>query len=136
MSYAVKWGREPRRLIHGVEELDDVIDSLATARGDAQAPYVLSVFLPTPDEDDDYAGVQIAVGAPERSFVFYNGPGGGYGFDPALEEWAEDIVFDLGGQATEYHPAETRVTPAAALAAARQFVGTGRRPTGLQWLDA
>ncbi|MDG4786666.1 Imm1 family immunity protein [Micromonospora sp. WMMD1102] len=41
--------------------------------------------------------------------------------------------FSYGGQATDYHPAETRITPARAFEVVREIVGTGERPTTVDW---
>jgi hypothetical protein len=48
------------------------------------------------------------------------------GFDPV-------VGVPLGGQATDYHPAETRITPTKAFELVRQLVATDERPTCVEW---
>ncbi len=121
MSYLVKYGREPQISVADANDLDAILDRLAPRRGRGGAPYMVRIF--TLDKDGEYVGIQIGVGHPRRSFVFYAGePGGGYGQQTGIPPLTGEITFDCGGQATEYPPGWARVTPETARQAAREFV--------------
>lgn len=133
--YQVQWGRGEPVTVASVEELDAVLDEVAGMTGDGNAPFAVSI---TEDEDgaDPFGpvGLQVGFGHPSRGFVFWTGDEeGGYGREPGIGPHREGIGFDLGGQWTEYHPDETRVTPETARQAARHYVETGQRPTGIDW---
>jgi hypothetical protein len=90
---------------------------------------------PADDEHEVPYGLQIGIGPAERSFAVYVGePAGGLGYDRDLPEWASIIVFDYGGEPTEYGPDMLRLTPAQGRHLAREYVHTGRRPTTVAWL--
>jgi hypothetical protein len=131
MAFVVSWGRGGQREITAAQELDPLLEE-AAEQARTSGPVVVSIYR---HDDGHWVGMDIGVGHPERSFAFYNDTGGGYGFEASLELWADDIVFDYGGAPTEYHAEETRVRPAAALHAAREYVATGRRLTCLLWSE-
>ncbi|MBT8228366.1 MAG: hypothetical protein HKP61_18215 [Dactylosporangium sp.] len=83
-------------------------------------------------EFDELPGLEVGVGHPDRAFVHFttaDGLGSGHGAEPGAEPWPNTLAWDYSGQRTDYDPVKTRVTPAAARQAARQYVTTGQRPT-------
>jgi hypothetical protein len=77
----------------------------------------------------------IGVGHPDRSFVDWLMPKGHrrYGLEPDVPPPPEPIAFDVYGNWHEHRPEQTRVTPAKAREAAREYVATGGQPRSLQW---
>lgn len=70
--------------------------------------------------------------------MFYTGKTlaeSGYAVDPDLEPVAGEIGFDYGGQWTGYAPTKTRLTPTQVRQLARDYVETGKRPTGTEWIS-
>jgi hypothetical protein len=136
-TYSVEWGGNEPAIIGAVEELDELLEELADSTGDEGAPYAVSIAAVTADEAEHPfgpEGLQVGVGHPARAFVFWAGDdSSGYGHESGVASYSEGIGFDLGGQWTEYHPDETRVTAETAKAAAREYVTTGERPTCLEW---
>ena len=133
MTYLVTWGSDGERTVSTAEELSTVLDEVAPRRGKHGAPYLVGVYL---DDGEEFPpGVEVGLGHPDRAFVFNLGPGGGYGYEPGLDAWPEDIVFDVGGQTADYHPDQTRLTPQAARQAALEYVRTGQRPTCVEWSE-
>ena len=122
MTYMVTWSPDRTREVTDVDGLEAVLDEITGQ----QHRLVVGVYQ---QRDGRWVGMDIGVGHPERSFVFFNARDGGYGVESDLPEWDGDIVFDFGGQGTDYHPEETRVSAATAVQAARQWVMTGQRPT-------
>jgi len=122
VTYLVTWSPDGERDVADVEGLQAVLDEV-TARRER---LVVGVYQ---QRDGHWIGMDFGVGHQQRSFVFFNAREGGYGVETDLPEWDGDIVFDFGGQGTDYHPEETRVRPATAIQAARQFVETGQLPT-------
>lgn len=127
MKYLVTWGADAEQEVGSPAELDDLLGRIRAQ----QARVVVGVYYR--DSGGQWVGLDIGVGHPERSFVFFNQRGAGYGRETSLYMWGADIVFDDGGQGTGYHPEETRVRAETALDAAREFVATGKRPTCVTW---
>lgn len=135
-TYAVTWGLDERiddtyrAEVRSPDELDQVLDAIAATRGDDGAPYVVTIAA---DHDvDAHQAIQLGVGHPDRAVLMCYGDDGGYGFDPELPLWPEPIPFDYNGEATDYKPTRTRLTPETVRAAAREYVATGRQPAGLR----
>jgi hypothetical protein len=117
---------------HALVETPDEVKALLSALHEAGQPVVVDVFQY--HDGRPAGGAQVGVGHPERSFVLYFGPPeGGYAVEPGISAWDDDIEFSYGGQATDYHPAETRITPARAYEVVREVVATGERPTNVDW---
>lgn len=141
MTYVVTWGRGERRTVSTVAELDAALDE-ATEPG---VPRVVGIYPPEHLNDDASpwdeplpSALQIGVGHPDRAFVLWLGPDGGIGVEATAEPWPDgtaDIAFDYGGDAVFVGADRGRVSPAIAQAAAREFVTTGRRPSGLDWAE-
>ncbi|HKT03648.1 MAG TPA: Imm1 family immunity protein [Rugosimonospora sp.] len=127
MKYLVTWGAGGEQEVSSPAELDALLYRIRAA----QTRVVVGVHYQA--TNGRWVGMDIGVGHPERSFVFFNERGGGYAREPSLYVWSDDIVFDDGGQATGYHPNETLVRAEKALDAAREFVATGKRPTCVTW---
>jgi hypothetical protein len=140
VKYDVWYGRHGREPVSSVTELDAVLDVVQRQRGDGGAPYAVTIVPAVEDaEFDELPGLQIGIGNDERAFVFFStadGHGTGYGFEPGTQEWSTILAWDYSGQWTDYEPAKTRITPATAREAARQYIATGRRPTCVQWSHA
>lgn len=136
MTHIVAWGldetlpeRQPRVPASTIVELDEVLDRIAAA----PEPTAVDI-IPADIPPGERRLLQIGLGHPQRSFVFYLGaPAGGYARESGVPEWDEEIVFDHGGEPTEYLPEWTRVTPMAAREAAREYLRTGTRLTLLGW---
>ena len=127
-TYEVTW------LGTGHARLDspDEVDALLAPLQEAGHPVVVDVFRYR--DGKPAGGVQVGLGHPARSFALYFGhPEGGYAVEPGTAPWDSDIEFSYGGQATDYHPSETRITPARTFEVVRELVGTDERPTCVDW---
>jgi Immunity protein Imm1 len=129
MSYIVSWRRHEPEKVDSVAELDALLERI---REDVatSGPVVVGVYQ---QQGDEWIGMDLGAGHPQRSFVFATGTPGGYATEPGVEPWQGDIVFDYGGTPTEYHPEETQVSPQTGLQVVREFVATGRRLSGVTW---
>ncbi|MEN3612417.1 Imm1 family immunity protein [Plantactinospora sp. ZYX-F-223] len=117
---------------HALVETPDEVEALLISLHEAGQPVVVDVFRYR--DESPAGGAQVGVGHPERSFVLYFGqPEGGYAVEPGIPAWDGDIEFSYGGQATDYHPAETKITPARAFKVVCELVGTDERPTSVNW---
>lgn len=67
--------------------------------------------------------------------LYFGEPESGYAVEPGVGHWSGDIEFSYGGQPTEYHPSETRITPEQAFEVVRQLVATDARPTSVDWSE-
>ncbi|MFC6022805.1 Imm1 family immunity protein [Plantactinospora solaniradicis] len=129
--YIVTWGLDEqaddtyRVIVGNVDELDRVLDTIERTSDDDNAAYVVTILAE--DDPDAHRAIQIGVGRSDRGFLLYLGEDGGYGYEPGLSPWPETVVFDYNGEATEYKPARTRITPAVVRAAARGYL-TATRP--------
>lgn len=132
VTYRMGWGRGNRCEVATADALDAVLDRVETQRSPDGVPFKVDIVRDDPDGFP--VGLQLGIGHNDRSFVLYIGdPASGYAYEAALELWPDDLVFDYGGQPTEYLPEETRVTPAMAREVARVYVRTGERPTCVTW---
>jgi hypothetical protein len=137
MIYTVGQGRDYRQPVSTVEELDAVLDHLTEKARIEGRRYKVGVAKQGEHGKYHYVGFDIGIGHPDRSFFWVYGTpdSAGYAYEPGLSEWPEEIVFDVGGQATWYQPQDTRVTPQTARRAAREFFTTVRLPTCVHWHD-
>jgi hypothetical protein len=121
--------------VRTVEELDRLLDELDTERGVDGAPYIVEVADEASGDGFITYHLQLTVGHPDRAALFFVGePAGGIGYQPELGPWTGGtVVFDYGGEPTEYGADRLRVTPVVAREAARQYLRTGRRPTRVEW---
>jgi hypothetical protein len=129
MMYTVNAGHTEPHEVADARELDALLDAL-TEQAEVSGPVVVGIYR---QDGTHWFGMDVGIGHPERSFLFATGDDGGYGFEPGLEPWPEDISFDYGGTPTDYHPEETRVRSVTARRAARELVTTGRLPGCVQW---
>lgn len=139
MKYDVWYGRHGHQPVSSIGELDTVLDDAEQQHGDGGAPLVVTI-IPVVDraEVDELPGLEVGLGHPDRAFVFYSSADGhhtGYGIEPDVDEYPTNLGWDYSGQWTDYEPIKTRVTPATAREAARQYVATGKRPTHVQWTN-
>jgi hypothetical protein len=138
-KYVVAWGRGNLRPGSTIAELDAALDEV----GASGVPRVVGIYPPEHLDNEDSSreeelppALQIGFGHPERSFVLWLGPEGGIGIEAGVSPWpdgAPDIAFDSAGDVILVGPDRTRVTPAVAREAAREFIRTRRRPTCLEW---
>lgn len=139
MTYIVGQGRRTdyRQPVSSVEELDAALDYLTEKARREGTSFNVGVARQGDRGKYHFVGFDIGIGHPERSFFWvYGTPDStGYAFQPELSQWPEEIVFDVGGQASWYEPARTRVTPAVARKAAREFFTTEQLPTCVSWPD-
>ena len=141
MTYLVEWGRddaEPdrhgRRRVDTAADLDAALDAI-TASATRSDKRFAALILPDVDLDDLPPALHIGIGHPERSYAqWISRDGGGYAIEPDLSPWPDEITFDHGGQPCFMQPRETRLSPSAARAAAREYVATGQRPRGVEWI--
>jgi len=152
VRYTLHWGRDNARRISSVADLDGLLAFLATVRGREGAPHGVDL-MPAGAVG---GALQLGVGHPHRAFVVWldadaahrdtaDSPvpmldshvaiaaPGGYGIDDDLDPWPEPIGFDCGADVIDFKPAWTRVTPKAAVLAAREYVLTGTMPTCLRF---
>jgi hypothetical protein len=135
-TFELQWGGNNRALIKTVQELDNNVRDIEGQRGDGDAPFQIVIVVA--DDSIDPVGQEflaIGVGHPERAFAFWAGEGGGWGRESGVSPLTDEVPFDYCGQWTEFHPEQTCVMPETAKVAAREYIATGRRPTGLTWWD-
>jgi hypothetical protein len=116
-----------------VDELDALLDRATAERGDNGLPHEVWVF--NWGTNDEFLGIRLGVGHPERSFVhFIDGSVTEFGYEPNLG-YGRRLVFNQVRDSSplSHPPGLTRVTPTIARHAAREYVTTGRRPTCLHW---
>ena len=144
MTYLVSWdgpgADEPDRgnevAVSTVPELDAVLDRIATQAEAEHLCYAAQVH-----HLGHHGSIMIGIGHPERSFIDWmdrgqpEGRNNRFAVDPALPPVAEDVPFDVYGNWSEVSPERTRVRSATAREAAREYVRTGVRPTGVHWSD-
>jgi hypothetical protein len=119
-------------VVNDTDELDAVLDRIARAG----IPQLVDIS-PLDDTHSVPYGLQIGVGTADRSFAIYIGqPAGGVGYDPDLSPPPASTRFDAGGEPTDYHPEQLRLTPEQVRQAAREYVATGQRPTNVSWTAA
>jgi hypothetical protein len=136
ITYELQWGASNRATISTAQEFDDIARGVETQRGHGDAPFQI-VIVPT-DRNTNQARrgfLAIGVGNPDRAFAFWAGEGGGWGRESAVAPLTEELAFDYCGEWTQFYPDQTCVMPETAKAAAREYITTGRRPTGLTWWD-
>ncbi|MFB6393540.1 Imm1 family immunity protein [Polymorphospora lycopeni] len=131
MTIQISWGRGAgSATVDSVTGLDTVLDSITPTGG---LPYCVSLIVP--DGSDFPPMLQICVGHPERSFAYHVAADGssGWAHQPELDN-GPAFTFDYAGTPTDAWPERTRVTPAGARAAAREFLASGGgRPSNLAW---
>lgn len=142
MTFVVMWDgpsiTEPDRggeaSISTAAELDAVLDQVADQAVTDDQPYAVQIY-----RDGEDVGLMIGVGHPERSFVSWvdnavpEGTGDAAAHEPGVVAPNEPIGLDFFGTWTELDPQRTRVMPEAARQAAREYIETGQRPTGVEW---
>jgi hypothetical protein len=136
-TYTLAWGRDPQDpsgqntiRVSTVEELDAALDRIAAtgrtylidmyegawAKGEPTRPY----------------GFQLVWGHPQRAAMTWLGKDAAIAVDASLPELPQPIGYDQG----EAQPSDTRVTPTQVREALREYLRTGRRPTGVRWVEA
>ena len=138
MIYNVSWdgpsAQNPQRGsevdVSTVAELDAVLDRVAAHAAAKGVPFAVQV-----DREDSAGSVMIGVGHPQRSFIDWLMDEGhrSFGSEPDMPAAAASVVFDVYGEWHEHPPEQSRVSPAVALEAAREYVRTGERPTCINW---
>jgi hypothetical protein len=119
-----------------VAELDAVFARVEAQAAEEDLPYGVQVW-----NQDMQASVMLGLGHPERTFLDWldrGGPHGSanrYGVQPGTVPIEESLGFDIFGHWSERGPKRTRVTPAAAKDAAREYLHTAARPTNVEWTD-
>jgi hypothetical protein len=96
----------------------------------------LTVYVKDPAAPQ--GALELGVGHPTRSFLLFIGDGGGEATQADMPPWPDgqpDIAFDYGGEPVFCGPERACITPAAARRAARSFIMTGNRPTGVRWSE-
>ncbi|GIJ51378.1 hypothetical protein Val02_82640 [Virgisporangium aliadipatigenens] len=141
MSYIVTWGRDNRRTVSTVQELDAALDEAT----DSGTPRVVGIYPPehfagdaSPWDEPAPPALQIGAGHPDRAFVLWLAADGGIGVDDDLPPWPQgvaDIAFDYAGDPVFAGADRARVGPSSAREAAREFVETGVRPTCVRWVE-
>ena len=137
MNFDVEWSEHDLVQITTVEELDAIIDEVKTESVENSLPIVMTVTRSDVVDDSEFPvpyGVCVSIGHPERSYALYIGlPQGGVAVEPDLDPWPKPLLFDFGGEETEYPPTSTRLRSETATRIVREYVATGLRPTGVEW---
>lgn len=142
MIFVVSWDgpseEDPDRgnevAVTSVAELDEVLDRVAQQASEEQLPYGVQIH-----QSDRNGAVMLGIGHPDRSFLDWldrsepHGRANRYAVEPGLPPVTEAIGFDLYGDWSERYPERTRVTPAGARKAAREYLRTGTQPTSVSW---
>lgn len=136
--YTVQWGGWDdlgEVQITTAEELDTLLDQVATRRDEDGLGYKVGIFAEVARSRPLPFGMEITLGHPDRAWLFYSGPEGtGLGFDPDLPPWdGEPVWFNTGGDASDFGADRLLLTPELARQAIREYVQTGQRPTCVQW---
>jgi len=139
MNYLVIWGSDNEHEVSSAAELDELLAQV-TKLGE---PYVVGIYPPgyrnnetSPWVDPPSGGLELGVGHPERSFLFWYGEGGGWGHEPHVPPMPEDeadIEFNHFNEVMFCGGERGRVRPDTVREAARQYIETGQRPTAVQW---
>jgi hypothetical protein len=137
MNYVVLWDTGMKRMVADSDELVAALEGIEaqTVCGLAYAVTIMPECAEalSPFDDDFPGGLQIGVGHPERSFVYWLGDGGGTAVEPGLPSGPDGVRFDYGGQPIFPAPEELRVRAVTAREMAREYVQTGQRPEGVGW---
>jgi hypothetical protein len=130
VRFTLHWGPDRSARITSINELNGHLELLRGLCGRDGAPIAVDL-VPAGAEP---GGLQIGLGHPERAFVLSLEPGGGaFAVQDDVPGWPEPIAFDVGNELVDFKPEWTRVRPLAVIEAARQYVRTGVRPTGLHF---
>lgn len=138
MMYSVTWdgpnAHEPHRgrrvTVSSETELDAVLDQVAVESRNKGIAFAVQI-----NRAEAPGAVMIGVGDAHRSFVDWLMDKGHrlYGSESQGPDGDDPVAYDVYGNWHE-HPAEqSRVTPTGARAAAREYVRTGQRPSGVTW---
>jgi hypothetical protein len=144
MTIVVSWDgpgvRQPDRgnevVVTTVAELDAVFARVEAQAAEEELPYGIQVW-----NQDLPAAVMLGLGHPERTFLDWldrsepHGVANRYAVQSELPPIEESVGFDIFGHRSERGPKRTRVTPAAAKDAAREYLRTAARPTNVEWSD-
>jgi hypothetical protein len=132
--------RHPNRgneiVVTTVAELDAAFARVEAQAAEDGVPYGVQVWNP-----DLRASVMLGLGQNERTFLDWldrsepHGRANRYAVQPGTEPIEESLGFDVFGHWSERGPKRTRVTPAAAKDAAREYLRTAARPTNVEWTD-
>lgn len=114
-----------------VAELDAVFDRIVTDAAAKGIPFAVQV-----DGEESSGSVMIGVGNPDHSFIDWLMDEGhrNYGWEPGIPATVAPVAYDVYGEWHEHPPEESRVTPATAVEAAREYARTGERPTCVGWV--
>jgi hypothetical protein len=139
VEWATDHGDAPRQNHREAVETEADLDAVLDGIQNRGIPQMVDLF--PADESDTPAwestGLQIGLGHPSRAFVWFSdGTGADFGYEPELAPVAEEITFDYGGVPTGYDPTRTRVSPATARRAAREFLQSMERLTHVRWLGS
>jgi hypothetical protein len=114
--------------------LDAVFARVEAQSVEDDLPYGVQVW-----NEELPAAVMLGLGHPERSFLDWldrNEPDGvanRYAIIPEVPPAQDPIGFDIFGHWSERGSKRTRLTPAVAKDAAREYLRTNARPTNVQW---
>lgn len=116
------------------EEVEALLDQVAASRDADGFGYKVGVIVEGVRFGVLPFGLELVLGHPERTWLFYSGPEGtALAYDPDLPPWdGGPVMFNSGGVANPYDE-ELRLTPEAARRAVREFARTGCRPTCVRW---
>jgi hypothetical protein len=112
---------------HNTEELDTILDRIATTPRFQEFPVVAEIVSP-----DDQNVLQILLGHPDASFLIWNIDNETIEASVGTRPATGVVAFNYGGSRTDAYD-DTLIDINAARDAAREFLGTGRRPTSIGW---
>jgi hypothetical protein len=144
VTYFVSWdgpsAQQPKRghevAVSTTAHVDAVLKQVAAQAAIDEVPSAVQIHRPRHD-----GAIMIGVGHPTRSFIDWldrsqpHGTGDRSAVDTDLPNIEQSIGFDVYGNWSEMPPPRTRITPQAARAAAHEYLETGQRPTGVEWVS-
>lgn len=138
--YTLAWGKSSsdpsgQHTIH-VASPDDAaaaLDRIAASARERNCPCLVDVYEGVWREGDPTPpyGFQMVWGHRERAALFWLGEEGGYAVSPTVGPEPLPIGYDYD----EAEPRHTRLTVADAVEAVREYVRTGQRFAGVQWVE-
>jgi hypothetical protein len=125
--YLVYIDRDDPVSVQSVAELDAFLDRVAATPRYQRFPVVADIV----SADDRYI-LQILLGRTDASFLIWNIADESIEASVGTVLVKGDIVFNYGGSRTDAYD-DTTIPVDIARAAAREFLQTGRRPSGVEW---
>jgi hypothetical protein len=125
-TFTIGWAHGEAQ-VASPDEMEAMLDRLAA---DPRGPF-LTHIAPDSADPDRAALIELVFGCRDRAMLTYaDDDFGGTAVEPGLPEPDTELTYDQGA----VEPYRSRLSAAAARRAVVEFVATGRRPSGLDWL--